>query len=323
MKLKVFSRKYSKAVLLFSAFYNLASFGVLHMSQPELWIKELGLDPYKNVEGLEQVTVCVIDSGFASLRSESIRKDWFPNLLGYIDTFPKELDQILGLEKIITAPLDKQVDHGTLAAQIVRDLTRRRAKLLLMNGASVANVQRSLEYCGTQGSAEGKGASDIIIYAQSDESRSDFTGLSSDFNPMFERAASRGSLIVVAAGNYGDLVYNGPVQWGDNRYVRFHNGKTAALRIQSPIDNNVVEIILSWNRPTKHVDLDLDLYIEDPKGRRLNVEREGTIRQIMGTQPTQANESYLAQEVVTVTLNRTRLNEFYRVRVKAVSGEGR
>src|SRR5207253_1511344 len=92
-------------------------------------------------------------------------------------------------------------------------------------------------------------------------------------NRMAAEAIAAGILWINAAGNHGGHVYNGPIDVGQDGFLRLGNGENqGALRFRNLLDENTITITLTWNDYREEEDAgtnkDLDLYVQDWRGRQ-------------------------------------------------------
>src|SRR5262249_9020135 len=138
-------------------------------------------------------------------------------------------------------------------------------------------------------------------------------------NRVVDDAIRAGILWVNAAGNFGRLVYNGPILVADDGYVRLGSQGTA-LRFRNRLDENTVTVTLTWTdyRETEDAGTrkDLDLVVEDWTGAVIGT---SAARQVTGD-AAGPGQSRNPRERVVLTNLAGDAEKLYRIRVKAWSG---
>ena len=133
----------------------------------------------------------------------------------------------------------------------------------------------------------------------------------------------RGFFFVVAGGNYGGMVYNGPVRLGSDHKQVFQTkaGDQDGLRFKSHLDENSVQIILTWNAfaddETAGTDKDLDLLVYDENEKLVAQSR---LKQVFKKGKLGDGETFLAREKVSFEAHDT-AGKYYHIRVVAKGGE--
>jgi len=168
---------------------------------------------------------------------------------------------------------------------------------------------------------------DLILFSGSFEGGGNGDGRG-PINRAVAEATAAGIPWINAAGNAGRKVYNGPVRILKDGYLRLRDGSdVAALRFRNRVDENTVSVTLTWNDYREEedagTDKDLDLYVEDPSGRRVEA---GEKRQVSGSRVPGPDETRNPRERVVLTALPASPEVFtdpdycYRIRIRAKRG---
>jgi hypothetical protein len=277
--------------------------------------KRLGLLPeYENVPGIEAIKVAVLDYGFDGVGSG---RAYLPENAVVVEHYDPEL---VRRHKLGDPDYRKAFEpgnrHGRTMAQIVWAVTGfhpNGPKFYLLNASGPTMLRRAVRYAIEQ-------KVDLILFSGSFEGGGNGDGRG-PINRAVADALAAGILWVNAAGNYGHCVYNGPVRIDQDGYLRFRDGADGTvLRFRNRVDENTVTVTLTWNNYREQedagTDKDLDLYVEDPAGRRIGASEK---TQVSGDRVAGPNESRNPRERVVLTDLPANLDLNYRIRVRARS----
>ncbi len=277
--------------------------------------KRLGLTPeYDNVRGVESLKVAVLDHGFAGFGAG---RRYLPEGAVLVEHYDPEFVRRFQLgDPDYRKPLDPANPHGRLMAQIVWAVTGSSPKgpqFYLLNANGPTMLRRAVRYAIEQ-------KVDLILFSAAFEGAGNGDGRG-PINRVVDEALASDIIWVNAAGNYGRRVYNGPVRPDRDGYLRFRDGPDGtALRFRNRLDENTVTVTLTWNDYRDDEDAgtlkDLDLYVEDPAGRRVG---SGEKKQIAGDRAPGPDESRNPRERVVLTDLPADPDLNYRIRVRAKS----
>jgi hypothetical protein len=202
-------------------------------------------------------------------------------------------------------------------AQIVWAVTGFRPdgpKFYLLNANGPTLFRRAVRYAIEAGV-------DVILFSGVFEGGGNYDGRG-PINRAVDEAAQAGILWVNAAGNFGRLVYNGPVKVLDGGYVQLGADPWGtALNFRNRLDEATVTVTLTWNdyRETEDAGTrkDLDLFIEDWNGA---VVAAGEAVQVDGDAPAGPGQSRNPRERVVLDGLAADPGRPYRIRVKAKAG---
>lgn len=162
---------------------------------------------------------------------------------------------------------------------------------------------------------------DVILFSGTFEGAGNFDGRG-PINAAVDEAVAAGIIWINAAGNSGNMVYNGPVSISDDGHLKLRAGtEPTALRFANRLDENAVTVTLTWNdyRETEDAgtNKDLDLIVEDWLGK---VVGEGKLKQVPPGKEAGAGETKNPRErIVLAELPASQPSQEYRIRVKAKS----
>ncbi len=213
---------------------------------------------------LTKLKIAILDNGFGSFEEG---EDNLPESARLISDPAKDLAGATA--GVAIAPSD----HGLAMAQTLWAMTglhRKNApQIYLVNAHRWTNFKNAVDWC-----IENK--IDIILFAQNFEiGNLDGSGYVSE---KVNEATKAGILWVNAAGNYRDLVYNGPINVAKNGKLRFNFADKKSkdyLEFSVENDSTPVTISLSWNDlpddETEAVISDLDLKLYDDKDQEVTI----------------------------------------------------
>jgi hypothetical protein len=274
--------------------------------------KRLGLVPeYEDVPGIESLKVAVLDYGFEGVG----RRPYLPDDAVVVEHYDPDFVRRFRLgDPEYRKGFEPGNRHGRTMAQIVWAVTGSHPggpKFYLLNANGPTMLRRAVRYAIEQ-------KVDVILFSGAFEGGGNGDGRG-PVNRAVADALAAGILWVNAAGNYGHRVYNGPVRLDRDGFLRFRDGADGtALRFRNRLDENTVTVTLTWNdyreQEDAGTDKDLDLYVEDPTGRRLGASEK---TQVAGDREAGPNESRNPRERVVVTDLPANLDMNYRIRVHA------
>jgi hypothetical protein len=277
--------------------------------------RRLGLLPaYERVAGIEAVKVAVLDSGFAGADDSHRYLPADTVLVEHYDPdFVRRFD--LG-DPDFRKPLIPGDPHGRAMAQIVWAMTGshpRGPRFYLLNANGPTMLRRAVRYALEQ-------RVDVILFSGSFEGGGNYDG-AGPINAVVDQAVAAGVIWVNAAGNYGGCVYNGPVRPGPEGWLRLGRGADpTVLRFRNLLDENTVTVTLTWNDYRRQEDAgtlkDLDLYVEDDRGRRLGTSE---LTQVSGDKEAGPGQSRNPRERVILPDLAAAPGRDYRIRVRARS----
>jgi hypothetical protein len=276
--------------------------------------KRLGLVPeFDGVAGIDQLKVAVLDYGFAGMEGG---KQYLPTNAVVVEHYDSEFVRRFRLgDPNYRKGFDPLNSHGRTMAQIIWAVTGFHAhgpRFFLLNANGPTMLRRAVRYA-----IEAK--VDIILFSGTFEGGGNGDGRG-PINRIVAEALSAGILWINAAGNYGGRVYNGSVQVGPDGYLRFGQGKEY-LRFRNRLDENTVTVTLTWNdyheEEDAGTDKDLDLYVEDWRGRQIGA---GTKTQVSGSRMAGPAETRNPRERAVLADLPAALDRDYRIRIRARKG---
>jgi hypothetical protein len=275
--------------------------------------KRLGLAPeYDNVRGVQSLKVAVLDYGFAGLDGG---RRYLPEGAVLVEHYDPEFVRRFKLgDPDFRKPLDPANPHGRLMAQIIWAVTGSQPKgpqFYLLNANGPTMLRRAVRYAIEQ-------KVDIILFSAAFEGAGNGDGRG-PINRVVDEALAADIIWINAAGNYGRRVYNGPVRVDRDGYLRFRDGPDGTtLRFRNRLDENTITVTLTWNDYRDEEDAgtakDLDLYVEDPEGRRVGASQK---TQVSGDRAAGPDESRNPRERVVLTDLPADADRNYRIRVRA------
>ena len=292
--------------------------------------QDLSLSPeYDRIAAIDKVKIAILDIGFKDCEDPGVLF-----LRGAAGLPRAELiTRFPNIQRIPDNELLPRDTHGCLMAKTIWGITHwietREGRpvvhgphLVLMNSRGAPNFNAA---AGQVMAADSPFR--IVLYALNWESAGNFDG-GGFINAIVSRVTDANVHWINNAGNYGGLVYNGPIQpVADAREargvpLRFSNGQHY-LRFKSTAENNRLSIITAWNAfPERWIDgtdKDLNVVVEDEDGNLID-DRQGRLVQIRG----QAREgrdgidSPFPRELISLS-NQLEKNKIYRIRIFAVS----
>jgi hypothetical protein len=278
--------------------------------------QQLGLSPaYDRVRGLDRVKVAVLDFGFDGF--DGVRPYLPADTVAvehYDPDFVRQFD--LG-DPDFRKGFEPGNPHGRQMAQIVWAVTGSRPdgpKFYLLNANGPTLFRRAVRYAIEAGV-------DVILFSGVFEGGGNYDGRG-PINRAVDEAVRAGILWVNAAGNFGQLVYNGPVQVGANGRVRLGpEPRGTALSFRNRFDEAAVTVTLTWNDYREAEDAgtrkDLDLFVEDWTGAAVAA---GEAVQVDGDGPAGPGQSRNPRERVVLDGLAADPGRPYRLRVQAKAG---
>jgi hypothetical protein len=277
--------------------------------------RRLGLLPaYARAAGIEAVKVAVLDSGFAGV-DDSHR--YLPADTVLVEDYDPDFVRRFDLgDPDFRKPLVPGESHGRAMAQIVWAMTGshpRGPRFYLLNANGPTMLRRAVRYALEE-------RVDVILFSGSFEGGGNYDG-AGPINAVVDQAVAAGVIWVNAAGNYGGCVYNGPVRPGPEGWLRLGRGPDpTVLRFRNLLDENTVTVTLTWNDYRRREDAgtlkDLDLYVEDDRGRRLGASE---LTQVAGDKEAGPGQTRNPRERVILPDLAAAPGRDYRIRVRARS----
>ncbi|QDU22581.1 S8 family serine peptidase [Urbifossiella limnaea] len=279
--------------------------------------KQLGLLPdYAAPENLANVTVAVLDTGFAGVDG---KRPYLPATAAVVEHYPADFVQRNNLgDPAFQRPFAPGDAHGRLMAQLVWAVSGNKPegpKFLLLNANGPTLFRRAVKYAIEQ-------KADVILFSGTFEGAGNYDGRG-PVNAAVDEAVAGGILWVNAAGNNGGKVFNGPVDVGPDGYVRFRGAPLGtALRFSNRFDESAVTVTLTWNdykdAEDAGTDKDLDLIVEDARG---TVVGKSDLVQVTAAKAAGQGETRNPRERVVLTdLPAVLAGQEYRIRVKSKAG---
>jgi len=204
--------------------------------------QRLGLVPeYENVAGIEAIRIAVLDYGFAGLGEG---RPYLPANAEVVEHYDPEFVRRFNLgDPEFRKGFEPENRHGRVMAQIVWSVTGFHPggpKFYLLNANGPTMLRRAVRYAIEQ-------KVDVILFSGSFEGGGNGDGRG-PINHIVDEALAAKILWVNAAGNYGKRVYTGPVRVLSDGYLKLREGSdVAALRFRNHLDENTVNITLTWN----------------------------------------------------------------------------
>jgi hypothetical protein len=277
---------------------------------------QLGLSPaYDHIRGLDGVKVAVLDYGFDGVNG---LRPYLPADTVLVEHYDPELVRRFGLgDPDFRKGFEPGNSHGRQMAQIVWAVTGSRPdgpKFYLLNANGPTMFRRAVRYAIEAGV-------DVILFSGVFEGGGNYDGRG-PINRAVDEAVRAGILWVNAAGNFGRLVYNGPVKVLNGGAVQLGPDlRGTALHFRNRLDEATVTVTLTWNDYREAEDAgtrkDLDLIVEDWDGA---VVAAGEAVQVDGSDPAGPGRSRNPRERVVLDGLAADPGRPYRIRVKAKAG---
>jgi hypothetical protein len=275
--------------------------------------KRLGLLPaYEKLPLLHSVKVAVLDYGFDGVEGT---RPYLPQGTVVVEHYDPEFIRRFGLgDPAYKKSFAPQNRHGRTMAQIVWAVTGLDPggpKFYLLNANGPTMLRRAVRYA-----IEAK--VDIILFSGGFEGGGNGDGRG-PINRIVADALAADIIWINAAGNYGRHVYNGPVRLHADGYLRLRGGDDpTTLRFRNLLDENTVTVTLTWNdyqdKEDAGTDKDLDLYVDDPNGRRIGA---GEKTQVSGDRVSGPEESRNPRERVVLADLPADPDRDYHIRIRA------
>lgn len=291
--------------------------GVARPANADAARRQLGLLPaYDSVPRLRNLTVAVLDSGFAGFDG---KRPYLPATAALVEHYDPEFVRRHNLgDPAFTKPLDPANPHGRIMAQLVWATAGNAPdgpRFLLLNANGPTLFRRAVKYAVEQ-------KADVILFSGTFEGAGNGDGRG-PLAATVDEAVAAGVLWVNAAGNTGGKVYHGPVVVREDGYVFFANTPLpTALRLANRFDENAVTVTLTWNdyrdAEDAGTDKDLDLVVEDSAGK---VVGQSTLKQIpAGAAAGEGETKNPRERAVLADLPAVAAGSEYRIRVKVKAG---
>ena len=302
----------SQSCFVLAFFLSASAFAESRLSDADKIRAFFGVSPrYDQIVGLENVKVAVLDNSFEGFDAH---KDTLPDSTTLVEKYDSDFitRHHLGDPKQVIGFTTG--DHGRRMAQIVWGVSGNKPHgphLYLLNSNGITNFRRAVAYAIEQ-------KVDIILYSQNWECCGNFDG-GGFINQIVKQATDAGIIFVVAGGDYGGMVYNGPVRLGPDHKQVFDtkDGQQDGLRFQSHLDENPFKITLTWNAftddETAGTNKDLDLLVYDENEKLV---AQGGLKQVLKKDKLADGETFLAREKVTFEAHDSG-DKYYHVRVVA------
>ncbi|MBX9579924.1 MAG: hypothetical protein K2X87_06410, partial [Gemmataceae bacterium] len=279
--------------------------------------RQLGLLPdYAAIPNVQNVTVAVLDSGFAGFDG---KRPYLPSTAVLVEHYDRDFVRRNNLgDPDFAKPPDPADPHGRVMAQLVWAMAGNDPagpRFLLLNANGPTMFRRAVRFAVEQ-------KADIILFCGTFEGAGNYDGRG-PLAAAVDDAVAAGVIWVNAAGNTGGRVYNGPVAVRDDGFVFFTGTPLpTALRLANRFDEAAVTVTLTWNdyrdAEDAGTDKDLDLIVEDAAGK---VVGESKLRQVPAGKVAGEGESKNPRERVVLTdLPAVAAGSEYRIRVKATGG---
>ena len=278
--------------------------------------RKLGLYPnYPSVPAIGTVKVAVLDSGFDRYDG---KRPYLPKKTEIVEHYDPEFIKSHKLgDPAFQKPFAPGEAHGRLMAQLVWAATggsQFGPHFYLLNANGPTLFRRAVRYAIEQ-------KVDIILFSGTFEGAGNYDGRG-PINAAVDEATAAGIIWINAAGNSGNMVYNGPVTIDQDGYLKLRTGNDpTTLRFANHLDENAITVTLTWNdyRETEDAgtEKDLDLVVEDWLGKVIG---EGKLKQVAPDKIAGIGESKNPRErVVLPELSANQPGQEYRIRVKAKS----
>ena len=278
--------------------------------------RKLGLYAnYPAVPNIGTVKVAVLDSGFDRYDG---KRPYLPKKTEIVEHYDADFIKAHNLgDAAFQKPFVPGEAHGRLMAQLAWAATGNSPHgphFFLLNANGPTLFRRAVRYA-----IEKK--VDIILFSGTFEGAGNYDGRG-PINAAVDEATAAGIIWINAAGNSGNMVYNGPVSVDQDGHLKLRTGNDpTTLRFANHLDENAITVTLTWNdyRETEDAgtEKDLDLIVEDWLGK---VVGEGKLKQVAPGKIAGIGESKNPRErVVLAEVPATQPGQEYRIRVKAKS----
>lgn len=250
-----------------------------------------GANQYDDVsKRLGEVKVAVLGRGFKGIFPKEEGERYLPKTAEIVTEY-KTLRR--------TNPLDPNDAHDTQMAHLVWAMTgyhETGPKFKLFNANGEDNFVEAVKEAIKWGAH-------VVLCSLNWETFGNFDG-SGFLTQWVQEAVDEGIIWINAAGNYGNLVYNGTVKLNDAGDWLILRDNKYYVRFKNRVDENSVTITLSWNafhpgveRPGTDKDLDLYLYEEVNPGKEDTDKPIATsqLKQVKG-KPSKGDETEHAYE---------------------------
>lgn len=274
-------------------------------------VKRLGLSAYlREVRTLPQIKVAVLDSGFTGMDGQ---RAYLPKTAVVVEHYDPEWVRRSNLgDAEFRKELVPNNNHGRSMAQIIWAATGSSPdgpQFYLLNANGPTLFRRAVRYAIEQ-------RVDVILFSGHFEGAGNYDG-QGPINVAVSEAVAAGIIWVNAVGNLRYQVFDGSVRLGHDGWLRYDNGSTA-LKFRNRLDENSVTITLTWNDYRNEEDAgttkDLDLFVEDPRGRTVG---SSTLKQVTG--PAGEGETRNPRERVVID-NLGAFEQPYLIRIRAKAG---
>jgi len=278
--------------------------------------RKLGLYAnYPAVPNIGTVKIAVLDSGFDRFDG---KRPYLPKKTEIVEHYDADFIKAHNLgDAAFQKPFVPGEAHGRLMAQLAWAATGNSPHgphFFLLNANGPTLFRRAVRYA-----IEKK--VDIILFSGTFEGAGNYDGRG-PINAAVDEATAAGIIWINAAGNSGNMVYNGPVSVDQDGHLKLRTGNDpTTLRFANHLDENAITVTLTWNdyRETEDAgtEKDLDLIVEDWLGK---VVGEGKLKQVAPGKIAGIGESKNPRErVVLAEVPATQPGQEYRIRVKAKS----
>lgn len=295
------------------------------------------------LDRLQNTIIVIGDIGFKGLDQEDayVPKENLRALPVYPEKFMLKYPEL--------GKFDEQLeltgsDHGRRMAQIVWNLTKVTLKggrtvgpkIYCLNTRKLANFKSFVKFISDGIVEDGKPRTpDVVLFSNIWEVGN--FGMSPDvFSKLVRQVTSKGTLWFNAAGNHRWKTHTAKVKVGDDGFVLLgRKNNETELKIKSRLDDNLVKVVLSWNRFSEDVNAgtihDLDIHVYDENGIELkklfnlkDVEMpadQTRYTQVLGPKKDVADhESYSPMEEVKFKAMALAEDQYYRVKIKVREG---
>lgn len=244
---------------------------------------------------VESIKVAVLDYGFDGVETG---RPYLPPGFTLVEHYDPGFVQKFNLgDPAFRKGFDPGNRHGRVMAQAVWAVSGSRPKgpkFYLLNANGPTMLRRAVRYAIEQ-------KVDVILFSGTFEGGGNGDG-KGPIDRVVADAVAAGIIWVNASGNFGQRVYNGPVQILKDGYLRLRDGSdVASLRFRNRVDENSVTVTLTWSdyrdQEDAGTDKDLDLFVEDWAGRRVGSSEKV---QVSGDHASAANESRNPRERVVL-----------------------
>jgi hypothetical protein len=275
--------------------------------------KRLGLSPwYNHVRVTDRVKVAVLDFGFEGVDGA---RPYLPPDTVVVEHYDPEFVRRFGLgDPDFRKGFEPGNAHGRQMAQLVWAVTGNRPegpKFYLLNANGPTLLRRAVRYAIEE-------QVDVILFSSVFEGGGNFDG-GGPINRIVDDAVRAGIIWVNAAGNFGRMVYNGPVRVRAGGAVQLGTG--TALHLRNRLDENTVTVTLTWNdyrdEEDAGTDKDLDLVVEGADG---TVIAKGEAVQVAAGAEAGPGRSRNPRERVVLANLADDKGRPYRIKVQAKAG---